>query len=260
MPRLHDRTGRLGSRSTHGPGQWWAGVVVGWHTPGSSRRSRRTDGSRPRSIACRRLWVRRVRHPRSDTERGLLELVTGRDPTGVRELGRDAAGPFGPLHRSSTDGQDLERLTANPYGGGDFPGDFSPDGARYVFPRENPQRDAVALFVVNADGSGANRLTPWMLNAGGRELVARRRADPVRSGRHLLAVAGRHGDHPHRDGHRRLSIRSRAGRPTARASCSRCTCARRTRSSICTVAADGSDLQQVTDTRPEDGFADWSPA
>jgi hypothetical protein len=29
---------------------------------------------------------------------------------------------------------------------------------------------------------------------------------------------------------------------------------------IFTVAADGSDLQQVTNTRREDGFADWGPA
>ena len=41
---------------------------------------------------------------------------------------------------SSTDGQELERLTANPYGGARLPGDFSPDGTRYVFGRENPQR------------------------------------------------------------------------------------------------------------------------
>jgi hypothetical protein len=29
---------------------------------------------------------------------------------------------------------------------------------------------------------------------------------------------------------------------------------------IFTVAADGSALEQVTDTKREDGFADWGPA
>ena len=29
---------------------------------------------------------------------------------------------------------------------------------------------------------------------------------------------------------------------------------------IFTAAADGSDVQQITDTRREDGFADWGPA
>ena len=74
---------------------------------------------------------------------------------------------------SSTDGQELERLTTNPYGGGDFPGDFSPDGDRYVFPRENPQRrnGNVALFVVNADGSGVTAPDPVEDERRERELV-----------------------------------------------------------------------------------------
>ena len=149
---------------------------------------------------------------------------------------------------SSTDGQDLERLTTNPYGGGDFPGDFSPDGARYVFPRENPQRrnGNVAVFVVNADGSGATRLTPWRMNAESVELVARRRAHPVRRGRHVLHRApGRHRDHPDRAAHRRrvrLPVRSELVARRRRASSSPCTCDGRTRSTSSPSPADGSDL------------------
>lgn len=52
---------------------------------------------------------------------------------------------------------------------------------------------------------------------------------------------------------------SRAGHLTAPASSSRCTCAGQTQVDIFTVAADGTDLQQIIDTRREDGFADWGP-
>ena len=49
---------------------------------------------------------------------------------------------------------------------------WSPDGSRLVFeaatsPRGEPA-NSLALFVVNADGSGLRRLTPWSLNAGDR--------------------------------------------------------------------------------------------
>ena len=49
---------------------------------------------------------------------------------------------------------------------------WSPDGKRLVFeagtsPRGEPA-NSLALFVVNADGSGLRRLTPWSLNAGDR--------------------------------------------------------------------------------------------
>ena len=64
-----------------------------------------------------------------------------------------------------SDGRGLRRITSNP-GGEDIPGDYSPDGQRLVFSRINPSRPAkanVALFVVNVDGSGLRRITPWGL-------------------------------------------------------------------------------------------------
>jgi Tol biopolymer transport system component len=67
----------------------------------------------------------------------------------------------------SSDGGDLVRLTANPFGGHDIPGDYSPDGTRIVFSRGNPPlHDTNALFVVNADGTGLRQLTPWGLASG----------------------------------------------------------------------------------------------
>jgi Tol biopolymer transport system component len=49
---------------------------------------------------------------------------------------------------------------------------WSPDGKRLVFEFANSATGdpphAHALFVVNADGSGLQQITPWGLNAGGR--------------------------------------------------------------------------------------------
>ena len=67
------------------------------------------------------------------------------------------------------------RLTATPYppgvdfGGGDIPGDVSPDGTRFVFlrsipvaPPTNPEAtQSGALFVANIDGSKPHRITAW---------------------------------------------------------------------------------------------------
>jgi Tol biopolymer transport system component len=75
----------------------------------------------------------------------------------------------------ASDGGGLRRLTVNPYppegefGGGDIPGDFSPDGSQFVFMRAKPGADPVArhqqgaLFVENTDGTGLRQLTPYGL-------------------------------------------------------------------------------------------------
>src|SRR5512132_2974040 len=65
----------------------------------------------------------------------------------------------------ASDGGGLTRITSNP-GGGDIPGDYSPDGKRLVFSRVDPSRPAkanVALFVIKVDGTGLRRITPWGL-------------------------------------------------------------------------------------------------
>lgn len=64
---------------------------------------------------------------------------------------------------SAIDGSGLTRLTTNTLGGHDIPQDFSPDGTRFVFLRENFRRAHrhLAVFVANADGSGIERITGW---------------------------------------------------------------------------------------------------
>jgi Tol biopolymer transport system component len=57
-----------------------------------------------------------------------------------------------------SDGGGLTRISSNP-GGGDIPGDYSPDGNRLVFVRLENDRP-VGIFVINVDGSGLRRLTP----------------------------------------------------------------------------------------------------
>src|SRR4030095_164582 len=75
----------------------------------------------------------------------------------------------------SSDGGDLTRLTVSPYppqgefGGGDIPGDYSPDGSQFVFMRAKPGSDPNArhqrgaLFVENSDGTGLRQITPYGL-------------------------------------------------------------------------------------------------
>jgi Tol biopolymer transport system component len=77
---------------------------------------------------------------------------------------------------AASDGAVLKRLTVNPYpptgnfGGGDIPGDYSPDGSQFVFMRAKPGAGPVpnrnqsgALFVENADGTGLHQITPYGL-------------------------------------------------------------------------------------------------
>ena len=54
-------------------------------------------------------------------------------------------------------------MTSNP-DGYDEPGDYSPDGRQIVFLRTDPNRPAKASqahFVVNVDGTGLHRISPW---------------------------------------------------------------------------------------------------
>jgi Tol biopolymer transport system component len=64
----------------------------------------------------------------------------------------------------SSDGGGLRRLT-NAEGLVDIPIDYSPDRTRILFGRVDPDNHHCtkrsALFVVNVDGSGLDRITPW---------------------------------------------------------------------------------------------------
>ena len=78
----------------------------------------------------------------------------------------------------ASDGGDVVQLTTNPYaatGGLDFPTGTSPDGTRVVFLRFKPDpahpgprqcdKQQVAIFVENIDGTGLQQITPYGLVA-----------------------------------------------------------------------------------------------
>lgn len=58
----------------------------------------------------------------------------------------------------SSDGGGLTQITSTPLH--DIPGDYSPDGSRLVFGRFTLDDVGVALFVVNANGTGLKQITP----------------------------------------------------------------------------------------------------
>jgi Tol biopolymer transport system component len=65
----------------------------------------------------------------------------------------------------SSDGGGLTRITSNTGGLADIPIDYSPDGTQIVFGRVDPGdhhcTKRSAIYVVNTDGSGLHRITPW---------------------------------------------------------------------------------------------------
>jgi Tol biopolymer transport system component len=66
-----------------------------------------------------------------------------------------------------SDGRGKRPLTDNPFGGQDLAVGYSPDGQQLAWLRERPGRtdelQREALFVSDADGSNARRLTKWSL-------------------------------------------------------------------------------------------------
>jgi Tol biopolymer transport system component len=101
------------------------------------------------------------------------------------------------------------RLTSNPLGGYDIPGDYSPDGSKIVFGRYDAAGAGVGLYIVNSDGSGLHLLLKEMfqpVNDGswsprGNEIIFSRHltgASPGsiwvinadRTGLHQIKVAG----------------------------------------------------------------------
>jgi Tol biopolymer transport system component len=73
-------------------------------------------------------------------------------------------GPAGLFIASVRDGS-MTRISTNPYDEGvDASPQYSPDGTRLVFIRSRPGGSAV--WIANADGSQANRITSWKMLAG----------------------------------------------------------------------------------------------
>jgi Tol biopolymer transport system component len=99
---------------------------------------------------------------------------------------------------NATDGSDLQRLTSNPDGGRDSPGDYSADGSRLFFARDHGcPRNRFAcwgpLMVVGMDGSDPRQVTSGAygvpsLSPDGQTLVAS--TSNVGGKLYLIAVDG----------------------------------------------------------------------
>ena len=162
----------------------------------------------------------------------------------------------------TSDGSGLKRITSNPTGD-DNPIDYSPNGTQIVFDRTDPTRPSranQALFIVNVDGSGLRRITPWGFSDddGGWSPDGTKIVFGTRSalyvvhpdGSHLtkipLATAG-HADafdaawSP--DG-TKIVFSLGVGSGLA---------------DIYTANVDGTDLQQVTNDSSREEKADWGP-
>jgi Tol biopolymer transport system component len=161
--------------------------------------------------------------------------------------------------RRASDGGGLLRVTSNPFGGHDIPGDYSPDGFRIVFVRTNDLRKSGngAAFVVNTDGSGLRQLTPWGM--GGSPSWSPDGQWILFDGRGMLFVV-------HPDGSAQRQIPLHAGRYYAYEP-GWSPDGRRIvfgmflngQNDIFTAGADGTDLVQVTNTPENESAPDWGP-
>ena len=178
----------------------------------------------------------------------------------------------------ASDGGGFTRLTTNPFpptgdfGGGDLPGDFSPDGSRFVFMRAKPGADPNAdhqrgaLFVENTDGTGLRQITPYGLANSHDDAVAHWSPDGATilfaSDRGALFVV-----HPNGTGVRRIPLDTGGGYSFARApdwspDGTRIVFSLLQGSAgqfdIYTAKLDGSDVQQVTATPDFEDSPDWA--
>jgi Tol biopolymer transport system component len=155
---------------------------------------------------------------------------------------------------------------------------FSPDGKRLVLDRQNIHarpKNGHATYVVNLDGTGAHRVTPWRLRAGdhpdwspgGRLILVRSRAngpDFYRQG-DLYTV------HPDGSGLRRLTrfgphvglLQNGSFSPDGTAivfATTKNAAGRPHLPDVFTMHVDGSRIRPVTRTVNWDGSPDWGPS
>lgn len=170
----------------------------------------------------------------------------------------------------ASDWSDLQRVTSNPCLGEnceDDPGDFSPDGSQIVFVRHDPlQADGTrALFVVNTDGTGLRRITPWGMapDSGGSWSPDGRRILFAAKGTVFVV-------HPDGSGLRQIHIDVGGGgwyavkepvwSPNGRRIAVSLFLRQSSALDIYTMRADGTHLVQLTHSRTGDEFPDWGTA
>ena len=123
----------------------------------------------------------------------LPSVVAGRQTTRLRGFGEPDSSRNGIYTIRSSDGGGLTRMTSNP-GGEDMPGDYSPDGKRFVFARFDQDGDPVGLYVVKTDGSHLRPITPPGTIVSSAATGRRRERDrvrPPRERRHAQLAVGR---------------------------------------------------------------------
>jgi TolB protein len=164
------------------------------------------------------------------------------------------------------------RMVVAAAGGGrfmDLAPEWSPNGGRLVFAREDLEREVLALFTVRVDGSGLQRITQWALAGGsrpdwssdGRWIVFSKESS---SGSTQLFMV-----HPDGEGIRKVTHTPHydwawAGfRPNGRGITAVRIPGRRSENDVYVMRLDGSHLRNVTKAlsrRPAEGLPDWGSA
>lgn len=177
----------------------------------------------------------------------------------------------------SSNGGDFTRLTVSPYppegefGGGDIPGDYSPDGTQFVFMRAKPGADPNArhqrgaLFVANSDGTGLHQITPYGLPNSHDNAAESWSPDGSK-----ILFAGAHGSlfvvHPDGTGVRAIPLDTGGGfsyafapdwSPDGTHMVFSLFLRKTGKEDIYTALSDGTNLVNVTDTPDFEDVADW---
>jgi Tol biopolymer transport system component len=174
------------------------------------------------------------------------------------------ARPAGVFTVRSSDGGGLVRVTANPFGAHDVPGDYSPDGRRIVFLRDNdPNTETGALFVVNTDGSGLRKITAQNFAEDSGSWSPDGRWILFSSDKGKLFVV-----HPDGSGLRQIRLDAGPGgyfafepawSPNGTHIVLGLFLASTGEQHLYTVRPTGSDLRQVANTQGSEEFPDWGP-